>query len=506
MRALKQTRSQNPAASGVLNLKGKPSSRTSATAMRRKHQFAEVSLLGKKITVMGINPEGRGVQDAEFLARHGAKVVATDTKNEKDLKESVARLKRYKNISFALGGHHPRDFKNKDLIIRAAGAPLDSIYLKEAKKNGIEIKTDETLFLKLSPKVILVGVTGTKGKSTVSHLIYEILKSARHRVFLAGNVRGQAALPLLEKVNPVRSCARASSASSFRTAGAATSNGVKGGDIVVMELDSWKLQGFGSAKISPQVAVFTNFYRDHLNYYKGDMKKYFSDKANIFKYQKNGDTLIAGQSAKDAIQKYYKGKIKSNVIETGKKYFPKSWHPLILGEHNKENIAFAIKACEAIGVSKSDIKKGVENFKGVPGRLEFVREIKGVKYYNDTTATTPEAVIAALRALNSKNIILIAGGSDKKLDYREMYKEIPKYVKTLILFKGEASEKILKESGIWNLESGIYSGIESMREAMKIARKNAKRGDIILLSPAAASFGIFKNEFDRGEQFCNNIF
>jgi len=444
--------------------------------MRRKHQFAEVSLLGKKITVMGINPEGRGVQDAEFLARHGAKVVATDTKNEKDLKESVARLKRYKNISFALGGHHPRDFKNKDLIIRAAGAPLDSIYLKEAKKNGIEIKTDETLFLKLSPKVILVGVTGTKGKSTVSHLIYEILKSARHRVFLAGNVRGQAALPLLEKV--------------------------KEGDIVVMELDSWKLQGFGSAKISPRVAVFTNFYRDHLNYYKGDMKKYFSDKANIFKHQKNGDTLIAGQSAKDAIQKYYKGKIKSNVIETGKKYFPKSWHPLILGEHNKENIAFAIKACEAIGVSKSDIKKGVENFKGVPGRLEFVREIKGVKYYNDTTATTPEAVIAALRALNSKNIILIAGGSDKKLDYREMYKEIPKYVKTLILFKGEASEKILKESGIWNLESGIYSGIESMREAMKIAETSAKRGDIILLSPAAASFGIFKNEFDRGEQFC----
>src|SRR3989337_3452513 len=154
MRALKQTRSQNPTTSGVLNLKG------------------------KKITVMGINPEGRGVQDAEFLARYGARVVATDTKNEKDLKESVARLKKYKNISFALGGHHPRDFKNKDLIIRAAGAPLNSIYLKEAKKNGIEIKTDETLFLKLSPKVILVGVTGTKGKSTVTHLIYEVLKNS----------------------------------------------------------------------------------------------------------------------------------------------------------------------------------------------------------------------------------------------------------------------------------------------------------------------------------------
>ena len=304
MRALKQTRSQNPAASGILNLKG------------------------KKITVMGINPEGRGVQDAEFLARCGAKVVATDTKNEKDLKESIAQLKKYKNISFVLGGHRLSDFQNKDLVIRAAGAPLDSIYLKEAKKNGIEIKTDETLFLALAPKIVLVGVTGTKGKSTVSHLIYEILKSARHRVFLAGNVRWQAALPLLEKV--------------------------KEGDVVVMELDSWKLQGFGDAKISPRVAIFTNFYRDHLNYYKGDMKKYFGDKSNIFKYQKNGDAFIAGQSAKGAIGKHYKGKIKSNVIEIGKKYFPKSWRPLILGEHNKEKIAFAIKACAAPPLSKKN--------------------------------------------------------------------------------------------------------------------------------------------------------
>jgi len=158
MRALKQTRSQNPTASGILDLKG------------------------KKITVMGINPEGRGVQDAEFLARHGAKIVAADTKNEKDLKESVTRLKKYKNISLVLGNHRLRDFQNKDLIIRAAGAPLDSIYLKEAKKNGIEIKTDETLFLKLAPKIILVGVTGTKGKSTVTHLIYEVLKQAKQRV------------------------------------------------------------------------------------------------------------------------------------------------------------------------------------------------------------------------------------------------------------------------------------------------------------------------------------
>lgn len=429
---------------------------------------------------MGINPEGRGVQDAEFLASCGAKVIATDTKNEKDLKESVTKLKKYKNISFVLGKHRLRDFQNKDLIIRAAGAPLDSVYLKEARKNKIDIKADETLFLELAPGIALVGITGTKGKSTVTHLIYEILKNSGRRVFLAGNVRGQAALPLLKKV--------------------------KAGDIVVMELDSWKLQGFGDAKISPRVAVFTNFYQDHLNYYKGDVKRYFIDKSNIFKYQKNGDTLIIGQSAREAIGKYYKGKIKNDAVLAGKKDFPKSWKPIILGEHNKENMALAIKACEALGVSKSDIKKGVESFKGVSGRLELVKEINGVKYYNDTTATTPDATIAALKALNSRNIILIAGGADKKLNYRELAKTIPKFVKTLILFKGEASDKILKELRITNYESRITENITSMKDVFKIAQANAKKGDIILLSPASASFGIFQNEFDRGEQFCNNIF
>ena len=146
-----------------------------------------------------------------------------------------------------------------------------------------------------------------------------------------------------------------------------------------------------------------------------------------------------------------------------------------------------------------------------------MREIKGVKYYNDTTATTPEATIAALRAFNSKKIILIAGGADKKLDYRELAKEIPRYVKILILFKGEASEKILNELRIMNYElsknhnslfiihnSGMRMAmnISDMKTALQIARRNAIQGDIILLSPAAASFSIFKNEFDRGEQFC----
>lgn len=431
----------------------------------------------KKITVMGIHPEGRGVQDAEFLAVCGARVTATDMKREEDLKKSVSKLKKYKNISLVLGGHRIEDFQNKDLIIRAAGAPLDSIYLKEAKKNGIEIKTDETLFLKFAPKITVVGVTGTRGKSTVTHLIHFILKNAKRRVFIAGNVRGQAALPLLKEV--------------------------KDGDVVVMELDSWKLQGFGDAKISPDIAVFTTFYEDHMNYYKGNMKKYFSDKANIFKFQKKGDTLIAGKSAKDAIKKYYKGKIKSRTVIPKKDDVSKLWKTHLLGEHNKENIAFAVSVCRVLGVSESDIKKGVEKFKGVPGRLELIKFSKGIKFYNDTTATSPEATIAALKALGvEKNIILIAGGADKKLDYKEFAKTVPKYVKMLILFKGEASDKI--KSQIANRKSQIntLTDITKMKDALKIARENAKKGDIILLSPAAASFGIFKNEFDRGEQFC----
>ncbi len=425
---------------------------------------------------MGIDPEGRGVQDALFLAQHGAEVIVTDLKDEKMLQQSVLRLKKYDNISFALGGHRLQDFKEKDIIVRAAGLPLGSKYVAEAKQNHIEVRTDETLFLKLAPEVTVVGVTGTRGKSTVTGLIHHILEQAGRSVFLGGNVRGKATLPLLGKVRK--------------------------GDIMVMELDSWKLQGFGDAKISPHISVFTNFFPDHMNYYQGRMDWYFRDKANIFKYQKKGEILIAGEQAAGEIKLRFKGNIKSEVQVARKSVVPKTWKIKILGEHNLANIACAMEACRALGILEKDIKRGVETFMGVPGRQELVRTVRAVQYINDTTATSPAGLFAALDVFSdkkAKNVILLAGGADKQLDYRPMAQRINKTVKALILFKGAGTDKIAAALSMNKKYPFFIAG--SMAEAIQLAQHNAQKGDIVLLSPGTASFGVFKNEFDRGDQF-----
>jgi len=428
----------------------------------------------KKILIMGLGILGRGMNVARFLAESGAKLTITDLKTKEALAASLKKLKKFKNVKYVLGRHNLADFKNADMVIKAAGVPLDSVYIAEARKNNISVEMDASLFAKLAKGITIIGVTGTRGKSTVTHLIYEILKNAGKKVFLGGNIKGIANLPLLKKIKP--------------------------GDIVVMELDSWQLQGFGEAKISPHIAVFTTFLADHLDYYNGDMEKYFVDKANIYRFQNKNDWLIARPAVAKLIKEKNKRKISGRIVVVDKNDVPADWKIKILGENNRENIAIAVSVAEKFGVEKNIIKKTVEEFKGMPGRLEFLRAINGIKYYNDTTATTPDATINALESLiaGKGKIILIGGGADKKLDYGLYAKIIKKYVKVLILFKGTASDKIIRALG--RTKSPVVIVI-NMKDAVAKAREFAVRGDIILLSPGAASFGIFKNEFDRGDQF-----
>jgi len=429
---------------------------------------------GKKITMMGLGILGRGVNVAKFLAECGTELTITDLKTEDQLAPSLKKLSKFPKIKYVLGRHDPADFSGKDMVIKVAGAPLDSPYIAEAIKNNIPIEMDASLFAKLAGSVVIVGITGTRGKSTVTHLIYDIIKNSGKRVCLGGNVKGLATLPLLKKV--------------------------KEGDIVVMELDSWQLQGFADAKISPNIAVFTTFLPDHQNYYKNDMEKYFSDKANIYRWQKDEDCLIAGVKTAKLIKEKEKNSLKSRIIIADGKNIPRGWKIKLLGEHNLANVALAAEAARKLGVKESTIKKTVEKFKGLPGRLEFIREAKGVKYYNDTTATTPEAVMAALDSLKESKgkIILISGGADKNLEYDGYAKVVKKSVKVLALFRGLASNKIISELGKTKFPVEVF---DNMKAAMKFAVANAKNGDIVLLSPGAASFGVFKNEFDRGDQF-----
>ena len=437
---------------------------------------------GKKILMMGLGILGRGVNVAKFLAECGAELTITDLKTEGQLASSLKTLSKFPNIKYVLGKHDLVDFSAQDMIIKSAGVPLDSIYIAEAQKNNIPIEMDASLFAKLAKlstsNINVIGITGSKGKSTVTHLIYAIIQEAfkktKRNVYLGGNVKGLATLPLLKKI--------------------------KDGDVVVMELDSWQLQGFGDSKISPNIAVFTTFMADHMNYYKGDMDKYFADKANIYRYQKENDYFVAGAQVAKFIKNNDKDGVKGEMVIANKKNIPKRWKIKLSGDHNFDAISLAIKATEKLGIKELTAKKVIEKFKGLRGRLEFVKEIKGIKYYNDTTATMPEAVMVALESFKKYKgkIILIGGGADKNLEYDKYAKSVKKYVKTLILFRGLASNKIISALGKIKFPVEI---VDSMKKAMNIARANSKKGDIVLLSPGAASFGVFKNEFDRGEQF-----
>ncbi len=426
---------------------------------------------------MGLGLLGRGLGVAKFLAECGTNLIVTDLKSSTALRSSIKELRTYKNITYRLGEHKIEDFRNRDMIIKSAGVPLNSPYIKEAKKNKIPIEMDVSLFTKLAPEVKIVGVTGTRGKSMTTALIYEILKQnekwLKRNVYIGGNVRGVATLPLLKKVEK--------------------------GDILVCELDSWQLQGFGDAKISPQISIFTSFMPDHMNYYHNSMKKYFEDKANIFKYQKKNDILIIRPDIKKIIKK---SNVKGKLIIVNAKNVDK-YGLVIPGKFQKENLACAIEVAKRFNISDSKIIQALKNFKGLEGRLQYVKTVRGVKIYNDNNATTPEATMAGIEALSvsakpyKEKIVLICGGADKDLPLNDFVKVINKYCKAVIMIPGTGTDKLVSGARVL-----VYSKyVRDLKEAVKEAVKQSKKGDIILFSPAFASFGQFNNEYERNDLF-----
>ena len=448
---------------------------------------------GKKITVMGLGLLGRGIGYTKFLAECGADLIVTDLKTKEQLASSLKVLSKFKNIKYTLGEHKLEDFNDRDMIMKAAGVPLDSIYIQEAKKNGIPVEMDVSLFAKTAPEVMVIGVTGTRGKSMTTTLIYEILhaneKFLKRSVHIGGNLRGVATLPLLKKV--------------------------KIGDILVCELDSWQLQGFGEAKISPSISVFTTFMMDHMNYYKDDMEKYFGDKANIFKYQKKDDTLVILPDMKKLIKKEAKSnkvgspdasveafRVKGKLVVTDRKEVD-AWKFNVKGDHHRNNLACAVKVAEVLGIPEVKIKKVVSKFKGLEGRTQLLQTYKGIKIYNDNNATTPEATIAGIEALktNKKNIILICGGADKGLLLENFVKTVNENCKSVVMIPGTGTERLNK-----NYEIKIKNEVgRDLKDIIKSAFSQAKKGDIILFSPAFASFGMFNNEYERNDLFMKII-
>lgn len=449
----------------------------------------------KKITVMGIGLHGGGVAVVKFLVGHGAKVIATDLRSKEQLSASLEKLKGLKNVQYVLGQHRMEDFSKVDMVIKNPAAQWNDKHIKFALENKVPVEMDSSLFFKLCKNPI-IGVTGTKGKTTTSTLIYEILKAAGKNPVKIGISQ----VSVLDKLSLL-----------------------KKDSIPVFELSSWRLSALGRAKMSPHIAVFKNIMPDHLNYY-GTMDKYFQDKKYIFSNQKPKDSLIingddealceAVKETKSQVIRFSYSELKRSravFIDDGAIYLNNGIDVkklialkdiTIPGQHNLSNVMAAIGAVFAWGLTATEIKKVLPQLKGVSHRLEFVRELAGVKYYNDTAATIPDAAVSALKAFE-KPIILIAGGTDKNLDFTEFAKEICEKAKRLILLNGSATEKLLNKIKKCAEQSFIseIEMVDSMEDAVVSAKKLAEKDDVVLLSPGAASFGLFANEFDRGDKF-----
>ncbi|XLQ19859.1 MAG: UDP-N-acetylmuramoyl-L-alanine--D-glutamate ligase [Candidatus Moraniibacteriota bacterium] len=451
---------------------------------------------GKRVTVFGIGLLGGGVGTIRFLVENGAKVIATDIKTRKQLSHSLEQLKDLKNIEYVLGQHRQEDFTKVDMVIKTPQAPWTNKHIKLALQNNIPVEVDSSLFFKLCKNKI-IGITGTKGKTTTSHLIYHILKKAGKNPIKIGI--GQ--MPVLDRLKVL-----------------------KKNSVVVFELSSWRLSGLTNAKMSPQIGVFTNFFPDHMNYYR-TMDEYLLDKKNIFIHQKPSDWFICNQD--DETVKLMCCESKGNVItvanehvSNGRSVFCEDDEIFIndgidiecamfvkdsplRGRHNINNVMCAIGATLAYGIPNNKIISAVKSFRGVAHRLEFVADKKGVKYFNDTAATNPHSAIAAINSFD-EDIILIAGGVDKNLKYADFAKSIVAGVKGVVFIKGTATDKIIrliKKDIEIDGEKMSFEIVDSMDKAVEVASLGADVGDVVLLSPGAASFGIFANEFDRGNQF-----
>ena len=333
------------------------------------------------MTLIGFGLLGRGIGDAAFLARHCKRVFVTDMKSAAELSASAKALAEFTNIEFHLGGHDEKNFENVDFVIKGAGIRLDNKYIAHARAKNIPVYMSTALFTHLSP-LKTIGVTGTRGKTTTTCMIADILEKAGKKVLLGGNIRGVSTLALLDSPEHY--------------------------DVAVLELDSWQLQGFEDLKISPTISVFTNFFPDHMNYYDNDMVQYLRDKTGIFRHQKEGDVFVTTQEIADLAKP--KHAVIAPILAAG-------FTLKIPGVHNLANAALAKAAALAYGIDEATADKALQNFQSVEGRLQLVGTAKGVNFYNDSNATTQEATLAALTAFPSQSIVLIFGGADKGLPF-----------------------------------------------------------------------------------------
>jgi UDP-N-acetylmuramoylalanine--D-glutamate ligase len=449
-------------------------------------------LRGRKVLVLGLGVNQGGVGVARYLVERGAEVRVSDMQPRDRLALALAQLESLP-IRYTLGRHEAKDMQWADIVVRNPGVPRESPWLELARQAGARIEMEMTLFFRACPAPI-IGVTGTKGKTTTATLLATLLRQRWPEARLAGNM-GRSAVMELGSLRP---------------------------DVpVVIELSSFQLEGLDEQGLSPHIAVLTNIAEDHLDRY-ASMDEYAGVKAAIARYQVDTDWLVynrddtrladllAGAPGRAVtFGRDDTGDARALWIESewirgrwdGREHSFGSIRRLRLpGEHAWFNLMAAIAAATAVGIGPAEIEAGIGQAEPVADRLEPVATVGGVEYINDTTATVPVAAVAALRAYAGRRLIVVAGGSEKHVSLDDFVLELVARASAVVLLAGAATrtlQRLLDEQGY----RGVHGPFDDMEHAVEQAASLAQPGDVVLLSPGCASFGMFQNEFDRGRQF-----
>jgi len=444
------------------------------------------ALEGLKVTVMGLGLNGGGLESARFFARHGAKVTVTDLRKEDILSPSMQELAAFP-IRYVLGRHDLEDFSSADLVIKNPAVRPDSPFLLASK----DVETDISVFLSLCPAPLL-AVTGSKGKSTTSSALHFGLARVCPGARLGGNIT-TSPLTFLDEL-------------SEKTP-------------VVLELSSWQLGDLaGRGVLRPKVAVITNIHPDHQDRY-GSMEAYVADKKIIYREQRPSDFTVVnfdddygrifGKETPAAARYFSRRPLPAGIegawLEDGRGWVsspagkrlvvPESLK--VLGEHQRMNLLAVGLGLTLFGMDATEVAASAAEFPGIEHRIELCGEVGGVRYYNDSAATIPQALVAAVKSFD-RPLHLITGGTDKCLDFT-VFSEVAAVPKDIYLLAGTGTDKL---KAVLEARGRTYRGpFETLETAIREAAARAEPGDVVALSPGCTSFGMFLNEFDRGRKF-----
>jgi UDP-N-acetylmuramoylalanine--D-glutamate ligase len=450
-------------------------------------------LAGKKVLVMGLGRFGGGVDTVRFAARAGAQVTVTDKATPEQLRDSLGQLSDLSNIEYHLGRHDAEDFATADLIVANPAVPPNHEFLQLARRQGRTVTSQVGLFFQACP-ARTIGITGANGKSTTTALTAYLLENARPRtsprpydkVWLSGNIGDRPLLTILDEISP--------------------------GDLVVLEISSFQIEQLAETRRGPHLALLTNLTPNHLDRY-GTFEAYCAAKEGLFEFQPLDPRAPAVSifNAEDEVARSWLQKYVGQPGRTCLMFCPEDISDEIRGVYappgraNLSNLAAARAIAGCFGVTDRAIRDCLPGFKALAHRLELVAEAGGVRWYNDSKATTPEGTMVALAAFDNPKI-LIAGGYDKHISFDELGRRVAARTRAVVLI-GQTAGKIAQA-----IRAGAETGAGpevcvagSLAEAVEMAGRLAAPGDVVLLSPACASYDMFENYEQRGRLFADLV-